>query len=81
MDEIRPAIQDVAPPEDDILTAADVAKILKCEPCSIYNLTRSRGRRRYANPIPVIRVPFGLRFKKSSVLKWLDSLETTGELR
>ena len=28
------------------------------------------------HPIPVLRLPCGLRFKRSSVLAWLDSQET-----
>jgi hypothetical protein len=43
-----------APPENDILTVAEVAEMLKCKPSSIYNLTRHRGRARYDNPIPVL---------------------------
>jgi len=62
-----------APAENDILTVAEVAEILKCKPSSIYNLTRHRGRTRYDNPIPVLRLPMGLRFRKSSVLAWLKS--------
>jgi predicted DNA-binding transcriptional regulator AlpA len=62
--------------EHDILTVAEVAQILKCKPSSIYNMTRSRGQR-YDHPIPVLRLPCGLRFRKSSVLAWLKSQETT----
>jgi len=72
MHELTPAI-----PDDDILTVADLAKILKCKESSVYNLTRRRGRARYDNPVPVLRLPCGLRFKRSSVMAWLDSMETT----
>lgn len=60
----------------DILTVADVATLLRCQPSSVYNLTRRRGRARYDNPIPVLRLPMGLRFRKSSIISWLESLET-----
>lgn len=63
-------------PHDELLTVADLAAILKCKESSIYNLTRRRGRARYDNPVPVLRLPCGLRFKRSSVIAWLDSLET-----
>jgi hypothetical protein len=63
--------------DNEILTVSEVAELLKCKPSSIYNLTRLRGRGRYDNPIPVIRLPMGLRFRRSSVLAWLRSLETT----
>jgi hypothetical protein len=42
-------------PADELLTVADLAKILKCKESSIYNLTRRRGRARYDNPVPVLR--------------------------
>ena len=65
-----------APADNDILTVAEVAELLKCKPSSIYNLTRIRTRERYDNPIPVLRLPMGLRFRRSSVLAWLKSQET-----
>lgn len=65
------------PVENDILTVAEVAELLKCKKSSIYNLTRNRGQARYDNPIPVLRLPMGLRFRRSSVLAWLKSQETT----
>lgn len=67
----------LAPADTDIMTVPEVAELLKCKPSSVYNLTRLRGRRRYDNPIPVIRLPMGLRFRRSSVLSWLRSKETT----
>jgi Helix-turn-helix domain len=61
----------------EILTVAEVAQIIRCKPSSVYNLTRKRGAARYAHPIPVIKLPCGLRFRKSSVLTWLKLQETT----
>ena len=66
--------------DDLLLTVSDLALILKCKNSSVYNLTRRRGAARYDNPIPVLRLPMGLRFRKSSVLAWLESLETRGSL-
>jgi len=71
--EIPPSL----PAENDILAVAEVAELLKCKKSSIYNLTRNRGQARYNNPIPVLRLPMGLRFRRSSVLAWLKSQETT----
>jgi len=71
---------EILPPaatDTDIMTVAEVAELLKCKPSSVYNLTRLRGQARYDNPIPVIRLPMGLRFRRSSVLAWLKSKETT----
>ena len=56
------------PQEHQILTVAEVAELLRCKPSSIYNLTRTRGRVRYAHELRVIRAPFGLRFRKSDVM-------------
>ena len=44
----------VAPADNDILTVAEVAELLKCKRSSVYNLTRIRTRARYDNPIPVL---------------------------
>jgi len=65
-------------PQDELLTVSDLAAILKCKESSIYNLTRRRGRARYDNPVPVLRLPCGLRFRRSSVMAWLASQESTG---
>ena len=61
-----------------ILTVAEVAELLRCKPSSVYNLTRRRGRARYDNPVPVLRLPCGLRFRRSSILAWLESQEQRG---
>ncbi len=61
-----------------ILTVAEVAQLLRCKPSSVYNLTRTRGRARYDNPVPVLRLPCGLRFRRSSILAWLESQEQRG---
>jgi hypothetical protein len=64
--------------QDPILTVAEVADIIRCKPSSVYNLTRTRGANRYKHPIPVIKLPCGLRFRKSSVIAWLYQQETVG---
>jgi predicted DNA-binding transcriptional regulator AlpA len=66
---------------DIILTVAEVAHILRCKPSSVYNLTRRRGAARYDNPIPVLRLPMGLRFERSSVFAWLAAQETTARAK
>ena len=63
-------------PAEEILTVGEVADIIRCKPSSIYNLTRKRGAARYAHPIPHIKLPCGLRFRKSSVIAWLWQQET-----
>ena len=66
------------PQSDELLTVSDLAVILKCKESSVYNLTRRRGRARYDNPVPVLRLPCGLRFRRSSILSWLESQEQRG---
>ena len=68
-------------PHDEFLTVADLALLLKCKQSSIYNLTRTRGQVRYHNPIPVLRLPCGLRFKRSSVLAWFVNKPYTSLIR
>ena len=63
--------------DDELLTVAELAALLKTKESSIYNLTRKRSVR-YAHELPVIRAPFGLRFRKSSVLEWIAAQETVG---
>jgi hypothetical protein len=63
---------------DDLLTVTDLAQLLRCKRSSIFNLTRRRGRARYDNPVPVLRLPCGLRFRRASILEWLGSMETKG---
>jgi len=59
--------------QDELLTVSDLALLLKCKESSIYNLTRKRSCR-YAHQLPVIRAPFGLRFRKGDVMKWIDKM-------
>jgi hypothetical protein len=65
------------PGGNELLTVAEVAELLKCKPSSIYDLTRSGGRARHDTPIPVLRLPMGLRFRRSSILAGLKTQETT----
>jgi len=62
---------------DELLTVAELAAILKCKESGVYNLTRKRSVR-YAHELPVIRAPFGLRFRRSDVMAWLDKLAQNG---
>jgi helix-turn-helix protein len=70
-------MKEVIEEPEEILTVADLAALLKCKPSSVYNLTRRRGRARYEHPVPVLRLPCGLRFRRSSIMAWLTAQETT----
>jgi Helix-turn-helix domain len=69
-------VTQTAPTDNEIMTASELTDMLKCEQSSVYNLTRKRGEARYRHRIPVIKLPCGLRFRKSSVLRWLWEQET-----
>jgi predicted DNA-binding transcriptional regulator AlpA len=58
----------------DILTIDEVAALLKCKRSSVYELTRERSRARHAYPIPVLRLPFGLRFSRAAIEQWLSNV-------
>lgn len=74
----EPQLQTTQLTDSEIITVVEVAQILRCQPSSVYNLTRKRAKRYKHTPLPVIRLPLGLRFKRSSVLRWIDSLESAG---
>ncbi|MFZ0801122.1 MAG: helix-turn-helix domain-containing protein [Terriglobales bacterium] len=57
---------------DEILTIDEVASILKCKRSCVYELTRQRSRARQEHPIPFLKMPFGLRFRRSDIEAWLD---------
>ena len=78
MHEHTPNTPQEATHRDELLTVADLATVLKCKESSIYNLTRRRGRARYENPVPVLGLPMGSRFRNSSVMAWLATQETRG---
>ena len=54
----------------DILTRADLAQILQVKPRAIYSLTRARAKN--VNPLPVLRLPIGLRWRRQDVESWLE---------
>jgi excisionase family DNA binding protein len=62
--------------QSDIMTVAETAQYLRISVSALYDLTRSRANARMKHPIPFIR--FGtksLRFRKSSLDRWLGELE------
>jgi predicted DNA-binding transcriptional regulator AlpA len=60
---------------DEILTADQVAAWLKMTPRQVYELTRRRGQVRSEHPLPFIKIHAKcLRFRRSDVQRWLDTL-------
>ncbi len=63
--------------QDELLTLDEVSALLKCSKNAIYELTRQRSRAS-KHPIPVMRLPFGLRFRRDAIMKWLAEVEQSG---
>lgn len=64
---------------DEILTISELAAWLKMKPGQVYELTRSRGQCRSLCRLPILRFHRkALRFRRSDVQKWLDTLAENG---
>jgi predicted DNA-binding transcriptional regulator AlpA len=64
----------------EILTVEDLAKWLKVSKRSIYEMTASRGQQRHENPVPILRLPVGLRFRRSDIEQWLNRCADAGRV-
>jgi excisionase family DNA binding protein len=53
----------------EILTAKDIAALLKISKRQVYELAKQDD-----NPIPSVRIRTSVRFRKSDVEKWFDLL-------
>jgi predicted DNA-binding transcriptional regulator AlpA len=56
----------------EILTVGELAEWLKCSKRSIYELTRRRGQFGHDIPLPVLRLPCGMRFRSLDIEDWLQ---------
>ena len=60
----------------DILTAQEVATLLKISKRQVYELVKERthsGEKR-EHPLPVLRIGSSVRFRKSDVEEWVENL-------
>ncbi len=57
--------------QTEIWKVEDLAAFLKCSKRSVYELTRRRGQNCTENPLPVLRLPCGMRFLRSDVEQWI----------
>jgi excisionase family DNA binding protein len=65
-----------APFTSDLMTGEEAAHYPRISVSQLYSLTRRRGVARAQHPIPVIRLGVkSLRFRKSSLDRWLEQLE------
>jgi excisionase family DNA binding protein len=63
------------PVTSDLMTVKEAAAYLRVSAWAIYDLTRQRGRVRMQLPIPCIRLGKSLKFRRSSLDRWLEQLE------
>jgi len=62
-------------PISDIMTTEEAGAYLRISTSQLYDLTRRRGVTRAQHPIPCIRLGKSLKFRRSSVDRWLEQLE------
>jgi len=65
-------------PISDILDVKEAAAYLRISTSQLYDLTRSRANARMKHPIPVLRFSKQLRFRRSSLDRWMEALERAG---
>ena len=57
---------------EEILTIAELAKMLKVDSAKVYEITRKRFSRRRGFPLPKFRVGRELRFRRKDVDEWIE---------
>ena len=62
----------------EILTIDELASWLKCSKRSVYELTRRRGQLCHDIPLPVLRLPCGMRFRRADIEAWLQRYAEAG---
>lgn len=62
----------------ELLTAVEVAALLKVSKCQVYELAKNRSRTGdlRENPLPVVKVGSLIRFKRSDVEAWIERMTT-----
>jgi predicted DNA-binding transcriptional regulator AlpA len=68
-------------PYSEILTVEDLASWLKISKRSVYEMTRERGQQRHEIPLPILRLPVGLRFRRSDIEAWLNRCAVAGRVQ
>ena len=66
------------PTQTEILTVQDLAAFLKCSKRSVYELTRRRGQICHEIPLPILRLPCGMRFLRSDIEAWIRRCADAG---
>ena len=65
----------IAPVQSELLTVEQAAEFLNMTKGQIHEMTRARGRERMPIPIPLLKINGNLRFRRSSLEKWLNEIE------
>ena len=65
----------IAPVQSELLTVEQAAEFLNMTKGQIHEMTRARGRERMPIPTPLLRINGNLRFRRSSLEKWLNEIE------
>lgn len=65
----------------ELMTVTDLAVFLKCSKRSVYELTRRRGQTSHEIPLPVLRLPCGMRFLRSDVEQWIRRSADAGKVQ
>lgn len=60
-----------------LLNLSQAAELLGLKPSNLYELTRSRSRVRQAIPLPYVRLGKRLAFRRESLERWIEQLEST----
>ena len=61
--------------DNEILTLAEVAGILKCAQSQVYELTRQRAKARMSKPLPAFKIHSKMvRIRKSDLMRWLEEM-------
>jgi hypothetical protein len=64
--------------QTEIWNVSDLATFLKCSKRSVYELTRKRGQLVHEIPLPVLRLPCGMRFRRHDIESWLQRCAEAG---
>ena len=70
-----------SPTHSEILTVAELAKWLRISVRSVYEMTCERGQQRHEIPLPILRLPVGLRFRRSDIEAWLNRCADAGQVQ
>jgi predicted DNA-binding transcriptional regulator AlpA len=75
---VNQSVVNQPPTHSEILTVEDLAKWLRVSKRSVYEMTCDRGQQRHEIPLPILRLPVGLRFLRRDIEAWLERCSQAG---